>query len=76
MNYPPPVIPLLYAPDGSQTVYLQAEEPVGVLPGNWLPTPAVAFSVALRTYLPQLAILDGIWFPPGLERTIENNVYE
>lgn len=70
MNYPPPVMPPLYAPDGSLTVYLQTEEPVGVPPGNWQPTPTGAFSVALRTYLPQKAILDGIWFPPGLERSI------
>jgi hypothetical protein len=26
------------------------------------------FSVALRTYQPQDAILDGAWFPPGIRR--------
>jgi hypothetical protein len=58
---------LTYAPDGSLTLYLQAEKPAGVTESNWLPAPSGSFSVALRTYLPQKAILDGTWFPPGLE---------
>jgi hypothetical protein len=57
---------LTYSPDGSLTVYLQAEKPSGVAEGNWLPAPAGAFSVALRTYLPKDVILDGTWFPPGI----------
>ena len=59
---------LTYNPDGSLTIYIQAEKPAGVTESNWLPAPSGSFSVALRTYLPQKAILDGIWFPPGLER--------
>jgi hypothetical protein len=58
---------LTYGPDGSLTLYLQAERPAGVPEGNWLPTPAGAFSVALRTYLPQAVIQDGTWFPPRIE---------
>jgi hypothetical protein len=58
---------LTYAADGSLTLYLQAEKPDGAPEGNWLPAPAGKFSVALRTYLPQESIMDGIWFPPGIE---------
>ena len=60
---------LTHAPDGSLTLYLQAEKPEGVPEGNWLPAPRDAFSVALRTYLPQKSIQDGTWFPPKIERT-------
>ena len=61
---------LTFGPDGSLTLYIQAKKPVGAPEGNWLPAPAGAFSVALRTYLPQTVIQDGRWFPPGLERII------
>ena len=59
---------LTYAPDGSLTLYIQAEQPHGAPLGNWLPSPAGAFSVALRLYLPQQPALEGTWFPPGLEK--------
>jgi hypothetical protein len=59
---------LTYSPDGSLTLYLQSEKPVGVPEGNWLPAPAGAFSVALRTYLSQDVILDGTWFSPRIEQ--------
>lgn len=56
-------------PDGSLTLYIQAEKPDGVPQGNWLPAPAGAFNVALRTYQPRPAIVGGEWFPPGLARS-------
>jgi hypothetical protein len=59
---------LTYAPDGSLTLYLQAEKPAAVPEGNWLPAPAGDFSIALRTYLPQEDVLDGTWFPFRIER--------
>ena len=58
---------LSLAPDGSLTLYIQAGRPEGVPEANWLPAPAGAFNVALRTYQPQQPIVDGSWFPPGLE---------
>jgi hypothetical protein len=61
---------LTFGSDGSLTLYLQADKPAGVAEGNWLPAPAGAFSVALRTYLPQRAIQDGTWFPPGIEKVV------
>jgi hypothetical protein len=57
---------LTFAEDGSLTLYLQADKPAGAPEGNWLPAPRGDFSVALRTYLPKKAILDGAWFPPGI----------
>jgi hypothetical protein len=62
---------LTFAPDGSLTLYLQNEKPVGVPEGNWLPAPLGAFSVALRTYLPQKPIQEGTWFPPKIEKIQE-----
>ena len=50
---------LTFAADGSLTLYLQADRPVGVPEGNWLPAPRGAFNVALRTYQPQPAIVNG-----------------
>jgi len=59
---------LTYAPDGSLTLTIQHDKPEGVPEGNWLPAPAGAFNVALRTYLPQQSIIDGAWFPPRVSR--------
>ena len=59
---------LTFAEDGSLTVYLQADRPVGVPEGNWLPAPRGAFNVALRTYQPEPAIVNGTWFPPAIQR--------
>ena len=59
---------LTFADDGSLTLYIQTEQPAAAPEGNWLPAPRGDFSVALRTYLPTKAILDGAWFPPGIIR--------
>ena len=59
---------LTTAPDGSLTVYIQRDRPGDAPEGNWLPAPAGAFNMALRTYLPQPGIVDGTWFPPAIER--------
>lgn len=59
---------LTLSEDGSLTLYIQAEQPVAVLEGNWLPAPRGDFSIALRTYQPQDVILDGTWFPQGIKR--------
>jgi hypothetical protein len=59
---------LTYGSDGSLTLYIQAEQPTGAPEANWLPAPAGPFNVALRAYQPQQAIVNGTWFPPGLQR--------
>ena len=52
--------------DGSLTVYVQPQAPSDpALRANWLPTPeGAAFSLYVRTYWPEEAILDGTWTPP------------
>lgn len=59
---------LTYAADGSLTLYLQHTQPQDAPVGNWLPAPEGTFNVALRTYQPQDAIVDGTWFPPAIVR--------
>lgn len=59
---------LTYAPDGSLTLYLQHTPPQSAPVGNWLPAPDGAFNIALRTYQPQDAIVNGVWFPPAIVR--------
>ncbi len=49
--------------DGSIDIYLQHTAPAGH-ESNWLPTPAGAFRLMLRAYLPGRAILDGDYHVP------------
>ena len=57
-------------PDGSLTLVVQAPEPAAPeAKANWLPTPAAgAFSLYLRAYWPDDAILDARWTPPPAVR--------
>lgn len=52
--------------DGSLTVYVQPEAPTDPARlANWLPTPkGAAFSLYVRAYWPDAAILNGSWTPP------------
>ncbi|WP_205827940.1 DUF1254 domain-containing protein [Microbulbifer sp. SH-1] len=54
-------------PDGSVTLYIQADDPGGDKTANWLPAPAGKFNLMLRLYWPSEkspSILDGSWSPP------------
>ena len=52
-------------PDGSLTIYVQAETPTDPLQrANWLPAPSGDFSLYVRAYWPKAEILDGSWTPP------------
>ena len=44
---------LVYAADGSLTLYFSKESPGESREGNWLPAPDGAFSLTLRMYLPK-----------------------
>jgi hypothetical protein len=55
---------LKYNPDGSLTIYLGSKSPGKDKETNWLPAPNGEFSIWLRTYWPDKAILDGTWKPP------------
>lgn len=52
--------------DGSLTIFVQADEPIDPLQRrNWLPAPhGEEFSLYLRAYWPDRAVLDGHWAPP------------
>lgn len=55
--------------DGSLTLYVQAAAPAENLVSNWLPAPKDGdFTLYIRSYWPDKAILEGTWTPPGVER--------
>jgi hypothetical protein len=56
---------LQHNPDGSLTIYVQADEPPTEQHPNWLPAPACEdFSLYLRAYWPRVEVTDGSWTPP------------
>ena len=60
---------LKYNQDGSLTIYVQADAPVEAQHDNWLPAPKGAdFTLYIRSYWPEVAILDGSWTPPAVEK--------
>jgi len=54
--------------DGSLTIYLGNKSPDKEKESNWLPAPAGNFSIWLRAYWPDQAILDGTWKPPVIKK--------
>jgi hypothetical protein len=57
---------LKYNADGSLTLYVGAKSPGADKESNWLPAPNGTFSLYLRAYWPDKAILDGTWQPPAI----------
>jgi hypothetical protein len=64
---------LKYSPDGSLTIYLGHESPGIDQESNWLPAPSGNFSIWLRAYWPDEAVLNGTWKPPVIARTNQPN---
>lgn len=54
--------------DGSLTLYLQKDSPGADKESNWLPAPDGAFSLYIRAYWADKAILDRTWQPPAIEK--------
>ena len=54
--------------DGSLTLYAGAQSPGADKESNWLPAPEGPFSLYLRCYWPEQAVLDGTWMPPQVEK--------
>jgi hypothetical protein len=55
--------------DGSLTLYVQADSPGADKESNWLPAPkGEDFSLYIRTYWPQEAVLSGAWSPPPVNK--------
>lgn len=60
---------LKLGPDGSLTVYVQADAPTDAAQrANWLPAPKGDFSLYVRAYWPKAPVLDGSWTPPPAQR--------
>ncbi|MDO6406476.1 DUF1254 domain-containing protein [Pantoea phytobeneficialis] len=60
---------LKYNPDGSLTLYVSRTSPGDDKKNNWLPAPEGTFSLYIRAYWGEKAILDGTWQPPRIEKT-------
>jgi hypothetical protein len=59
---------LKYNADGSLTLYAGAKSPGKDNENNWLPSPEGPFSLYIRAYWPENALLDGTWTPPIVEK--------
>ena len=59
---------LQYNDDGSLTLYAGAKSPGTDKESNWLPAPDGTFSLYIRAYWAEQAILDGTWMPPQVEK--------
>ena len=55
---------LKYNADGSLTLYVGAKSPGAAKESNWLPAPNGPFSLYIRAYWPEQAVLDRTWKPP------------
>ena len=56
---------LVYADDGSLTLYLSAESPD--VRENWLPVPAGPYLLGMRVYEGQPEVVACEWFPPAMD---------
>ena len=59
---------LKYNTDGSLTLYAGATSPGKDKESNWLPAPNGPFSLYIRAYWADKAILDGTWKPPVVKQ--------
>jgi len=60
-----------FAPDGSLTIHVQPHSPGAEHESNWLPAPAgdaSEFSLSIRAYWPETAVIEGRWTPPAVVR--------
>jgi hypothetical protein len=57
-----------YNPDGSLTLYFGSRSPGPDKESNWVPAPEGAFSLYMRAYWSERAIIDGKWMPPVVVR--------
>jgi hypothetical protein len=59
---------LKYNVDGSLTLYAGVKSPGKDKESNWLPAPNGTFSLYIRAYWADQAVLDGAWQPPQVEK--------
>ena len=55
---------LQYGANGSLTIYVSSKAPDKDKLSNWLPAPSDEFSLYVRSYWPEAAVLEGKWTPP------------
>ncbi len=60
---------LKYNTDGSLTLYFSAKSPGLDKETNWVPAPEGDFSLYIRAYWADKAVIDGTWMPPNVVRT-------
>ncbi|MEG6507959.1 DUF1254 domain-containing protein [Methyloligella sp. 2.7D] len=53
-------------PDGSLDLLIQNQKPDGDMKANWLPAPKGPFTLTMRLYAPDSAVLTGKWNPPAI----------
>ena len=58
---------LKFNSDGSLTLYAGTQSPGEEVETNWLPAPKDTFSLYIRCYWGESAVLDGTWKPPIIE---------
>jgi len=55
--------------DGALTIYVQADQPTDAAQrANWLPAPKGDFSLYIRAYWPEAAIINQQWQPPAVQK--------
>jgi hypothetical protein len=57
---------LKYNADGSLTLYAGAKSPGKDKESNWLPAPEGTFSLYIRAYWADQAVIDATWTPPAI----------
>jgi hypothetical protein len=57
---------LKFNADGSLTLYAGAKSPGKDKESNWLPAPQGTFSLYIRAYWPDKAVIDATWQPPTI----------
>lgn len=66
--------PLHYNDDGSLDLYIAAGLPEDEHSANWIPVNnQEGFTLTMRLYWPQKAIMEGNWMPPSVEKAISND---
>jgi hypothetical protein len=60
---------LKYNDDGSLTLHVSHQSPGADKESNWLPAPEGTFSLYIRAYWGDKAILDGSWKPPVVKKS-------
>jgi hypothetical protein len=55
-------------PDGSLTLYVSTQAPGKEKETNWVPAPKGTFSLYIRCYWGESAVLDGTWKPPIVDQ--------